>query len=189
MAASCIGVSEDIGVHHTSVRTPQADVADDAPCNNDDDNVAVETVPKIMPAITSITTAAKSALRNFIKADWSRNRLLPKGNDFNTSAVGGIAREFHLQRDQVARQLLNYKKERFEHTQVTVIMNPCDLGQRMSDSLSMDAPEFVSRTLQRICHPKPEYGADFNNYSSAINMLSSVVHTYLSLLASSPENS
>ena len=82
MTASCSGVSEDIGVHHTSVCTPKADVADDAPCNNDNDDVAVKTVPKIKPAITSITTAAKPALRTyFIKADWSRNRLLPKGND------------------------------------------------------------------------------------------------------------
>ncbi len=54
---------------------------------------------------------------------------------------------------------------------ITVIINLSELWQRMCDSLSMDAPKFVSRTLQRICHPKPEYGADFNNHSSAINML------------------
>ena len=137
-----------------------------------------------------ITAAAKSALRAyFIKVDWSRNQLLPKGNDFTKSEVGSIASEFQLVRDQVVRQLANYKKERFEHTQVTVIMNPSDLGQRMRDSLSMNATEFISQTLKRICDPKPEYGKEFNSHSSAINMLPPVVHTYLSLLADNPENS
>lgn len=149
-----------------------------------------ETTPKNKPAVTPITAAAKSALHAyFIKADWPRNKLLPKGNDFPKSDVGVIASEFQLVRDQVVWQLAKYKKERFEHTQVTVIMNPSDLGQRMRDSLSMNASEFISQTLKRIFDPKPEYGTEFNSHSSAINMLPPVVHTYLSLLADSPENS
>ena len=162
----------------------------DVGVGSSDDGAEAETTPKNKPAVTPITAAAKSALRAyFIKADWPRNQLLPKGNDFPKSDVGVIANEFQLVRDQVVRQLANYKKERFDHTQVTVIMNPSDLGQRMRESLSMNATEFISQTLKRICDPKPEYGTEFNSHSSAINMLPPVVHTFLSLLADSPENS
>ena len=69
-----------------------------------------------------------------------------------------------LVKTQVARQLLNYKKEKFMNTQVSILLNPSDLDERISEGMAMSAPQFVSSTLLRICDPDPSsYGSDFSN--------------------------
>ena len=38
---------------------------------------------------------------------------------------------------QVARQLLNYKKGRFVNTQVSILLNPSDLDERLGEGMAM----------------------------------------------------
>jgi hypothetical protein len=89
-------------------------------------------------ATVPITAAAKSALfKHFKDKDWKINILLPKGNAFpGTIELVEIVNKFNLKRDQVARQLRNYKNELLGHTQVNILLGADDLRQRMRDSLS-----------------------------------------------------
>ncbi len=98
--------------------------------------------------------------------------------------------EFHLIQSQIARQLMNYKKEKYQHSQVTINLNSSDLRQRMYDSLLMSTSKFASQTFKCICNLQPAYGPEFSNYSSAINFsFPSLVPTHLEVLADNPENS
>jgi hypothetical protein len=60
--------------------------------------------------------------------------------------LGNITRQFLLVKSQVARQLLNYKKEKFMNTQVSVLLKPSDLDERIREGMAMSAPKFVSST-------------------------------------------
>ncbi len=97
-------------------------------------------------------------------------------------------REFHLTQDQVSQQLQNYKKEKYQHIQINIILGLSDLRQRMHDSLTTSTLDFVTETLTQIGNPQPVDGADFKNYSSSINEFPPAVSTYLRLLVVSPEN-
>jgi hypothetical protein len=97
-------------------------------------------------------------------------------------------REFHLTQDQFSQQLQNYKKEKYQHTQINIILGSSDLGQRMHDSLSTSTFDFVTETLKQIDNPQPVDGAVFNNHSSSIKEFPPTVSTYLRLLGVSPEN-
>ena len=92
----------------------------------------------VAAATTPITAAAKSALfKHFKDKQWKINILLPKGNAFPGSIeLVEIVNKFNLKRDQVARQLRNYKNELIGHTQVNILLGADDLRQRMRDSLS-----------------------------------------------------
>ncbi len=55
--------------------------------------------------------------------------------------------------------------------------------------MAMSKPRFVSSTLLRICDPEPSsYGLDFSNLCVVMNSLPSTAHTYIPLLASSPDD-
>ena len=118
-----------------------------------------------------ITTDAKEAsLRAyFISENWPLNRNLPLGEAFNTGALADIMKQFDLNRAQVARQLNNYKKAKYQHTQLTIIMGSSDLETMLRDGLSMSGSEYVAQTLNRMCNPQPEYGKDFNNILMALS--------------------
>ena len=145
----------------------------------------------VAAATTPITAAAKSALfKHFKDQDWKMNILLPKGNAFpGNIQLAEIVNKFNLKRDQVARQLRNYKNEVLGHTQVNILLGTDDLRQRVRDNLTFTSLEFVSETLKRICHLQPAYGSDFNNYCSTIDCFPSITKTYIGMLAGSPTNS
>jgi hypothetical protein len=137
----------------------------------------------------NITKAARSLLRtHFMSVNWPLNKMLPRGEAFSGGQLGDIVRKFHLTRDQVSRLLQNYKKEKYQHTQINIILGSSDLQQRMHDSLFMSTLDFVTETLKKIGNPQPVDGADFNNYSSSINEFPPAISTYLRLLVISPEN-
>ncbi len=139
----------------------------------------------------NISKAARSLLRaHFMSVGRPLNKLLPRGEAFSGGQLQDIVREFHLTRDQVSRQLQNYKEEKYQHTQINIILGSSDLGQRKHDSLSMSTLDFVMETLKKISNPCPHPvdSADFNNYSSLIHEFPPAIGTYLRLLVVSPEN-
>lgn len=139
---------------------------------------------------TIITNDAKLSLRAyFIDENWPLNRNLPLGAAFNTGALADIMNKFGLNRAQVARQLNNYKKTKYQHTQLNIIMGSSDLENMLRDGLTMSTSEFVARTLNRMCNPQPADGKDFNNILMALNNYPPEARVYLSLIAGSPENS
>jgi hypothetical protein len=81
---------------------------------------------------------------------------------------------------QVARQLLNYKKEKFMNTQVSILLNPSDLDERMREGMAMSPAKFVSSTLTRICDPDPSScGSDFSNLCVVMKSLPSTARKYV----------
>ena len=137
----------------------------------------------------NITKAARSLLcAHFMSINRPLNKLLPRGEAFSGGQLGDIVREFHLTQDQVSQQLQNYKKEKYQHTQINIILGLSDLRQRMHASMSMSTFYLVTETLKRIGNPQPVDGADVNNYSSSINEFPPAVSIYLRLLVASPEN-
>ncbi len=154
--------------------------------NGANTNLPMQTPTDKLSVGGNITKAATSLLcTHFMSVNWPLNKLLPRGEAFSDGQLGDIVREFHLTRDQVSRQLQNYKKEKYQHTQINIILGSSDLVQRMHDSLSMSTLEFMTETLKQNINPQPVYRADFNNYSSSINEFPPA---YLRLLVISPEN-
>jgi hypothetical protein len=154
-----------------------------------DDGGAVNTSVQVA-AMSVISNAAKSSLRAYFEGvNWPLNKALPKGAEFLNGELGDIMRQFCLVKTQVAHQLLNYKKGRFMNTQVSILLNPSDLDERLREGMAMSTPEFVSSTLLRICDPDPSsYGSDFSNLCAVMKSLPSTVRTYTRLLADSPDN-
>jgi hypothetical protein len=113
----------------------------------------VENLPAldVLPMMTTvtITNAAKISLRAYLH--------YPR-DFFIYSTLGNIMSEFHLVRSHIAWQLLNYKKEKYQHGQVKINLNSSDLWQRICDSLLMSTLEVVSQTLKRICNLQSAYG-------------------------------
>jgi len=104
--------------------------------------------------VSIISNAANSSLRAYFEGvNWPLNKALPKGAEFLNGPLGDIIRQFCLVKTQVARQLLNYKKGRFMNTQVSILLNPFDLDERLCEGMAMSTPEFMSSTLLRICNP------------------------------------
>jgi hypothetical protein len=74
-------------------------------------------------------------------------------------------------------------------TQVSILLNQCDLDERIHEGMAMPTPKFVSLTLLRICDPDPSsYGSDFRNLCVIMNSLQSTARTCARLLASSPDD-
>jgi hypothetical protein len=114
---------------------------------------------------------------------------LPKGAEFLNGPLEDITRQFCLVKTQVVRQLLNYKKEKFMYTQVSILLNPSDLDERIREGMAMSPAEFVSSTLTRICDPDPSsYGSDFSNLCVVMKSLPSTARTYVRLIADSPDD-
>ena len=195
-----------VGVDVTATAvTTAADVADDARYDHAvnvnggpspaalgdvaDDGGAVNTLAQAA-VVSVISNAAKSSLRAYFEGvRWPLNKALPKGAEFLNGPLGDITRQYLLVRTQVARQLLNYKKEKFLNTQVSILLNPSDLDERIREGMAMSAHKFVSSTLLRICDPDPSsYGSDFSNLCVVMKSLPSTARTYVRLIANSPDD-
>ena len=74
-------------------------------------------------------------------------------------------------------------------TQVSILLNQCDLDERIREGVAMSTPKFVSLTLLRICDPDlSTYGSDFSNLCVIMNSLQSTARSYARLLAISPDD-
>ncbi len=102
--------------------------------------------------------------------------------------LGDIMRQFLLMKMQVACQLMNYKKEKYLNTQVSIILNPSDLDERIHKGMAMPPAKFVSSTLMRICNPDTGCGSIFNNLCTVMSLLLPSTCTYVMLVANSPED-
>jgi hypothetical protein len=191
-----------------AVAVTNDDVAAAAADNEDDDNddVRIHPPPQQTAAIVGntveaagtpsrrvavssvISNAAKISLRAYFEgSDWPLNKALPRGAEFLRGPLGDIVR--HLEKTQVARQLLNYKKGKFLNAQVSILPNQSDLDKRIREDMAMSTPKFVSLTLLRICDPDPSsFGSDFSNLCVVMSSLPSTARTYVRLLASSPDD-
>ncbi len=49
--------------------------------------------------------------------------------EFSCGPLGDILRQYFLEKSQVARQLLNYKKRRYLNKQVSILLNQSDLDK------------------------------------------------------------
>jgi len=139
--------------------------------------------------VSVISNTAKSALHVYFEGvNWPLNKALPKGAEFLNGPLGDITRQFRLVKTQVARQLLNYKKEKFMNTQVSILLNPSDLDERIREGMAMSTAEFVSSTLTRICDPDPSsYGSNFSNLCVMMKSLLSTASAYVRLIANNPD--
>jgi hypothetical protein len=145
----------------------------------------------VQVAIVSVISKAtkSSLLAYFEEVNWPLNKALPRGSKFLNGPLGDIMRQFHLAKKQVARQLLNYKKGKFMNMQVSILLNPLDLDERLPEGMAMSTPECVSSTLLRICNHDPSsYGSDFSNLCAVMKSLPSTVRTYVRLIANSPDD-
>ena len=165
---------------HAAVATPLAAAAG----NNDGNAITMSNRASV------ISSAAKVSLCAFFEeADWPLNKALPRGAEFACGPLGDIVRQYCLKKSQVARQLLNYKKGKYLNTQVSILLNPSDLVERLREGMAMSTSEFVSLTLLRICDPDPfSYGYDFSNICVVMKSLPFAACTYVRLVTSSPEN-
>ena len=83
----------------------------------------------------------------------------------------------------------NTKKGRFMNMQVSILLNPSDLDERLHEGMAMSTPEFVSSTLLRLCDPdRSSWGSDFSNLCAVMKSLPSTARTYVRLVADSPDN-
>ncbi len=63
----------------------------------------------------AVSSAISSATKIFLHAcfegsNWPLNKALPRGAEFLCDPLGDIMRQYCLEKMQVARQLLNYKR-------------------------------------------------------------------------------
>ena len=66
-----------------------------------------------------ISSTAKNILREFFeRVDWPLNKGLPRGAEFFSGPLGDIVMQHGLEKAQILRQLLNYKRENY--TQVSI---------------------------------------------------------------------
>jgi len=157
--------------------------------NNADDGGVGNTLVQAA-AMSIISNPAKSAMHAYFKGvNWPLNKALPKGAEFLNGPLGDIMRQFCFVKMQVACQLLNYKKEKFMNTQVSILLNPSDLDERICKGMAMSPAEFLSSTLTRICDPDPSsYGSDFSNLCIVMKSLPSTARTYVRLIADTPDD-
>ena len=81
--------------------------------------------------------------------------------------MGRIAAKYGLKKTQVARQLRNYKDEKYGNTQIKLLLDAEQLEEKMQEGLSMEPAEFVTSTLGRICEKDSSSSVDFLNFSVA----------------------
>ena len=77
-----------------------------------------------------ISSTAKNILHEFFESvDWPLNKGLPRGAEFFSGPLGDIFKQHGLEKAQVLRQLLNYKRGKY--TQVSILLNPPDLDETL----------------------------------------------------------
>jgi hypothetical protein len=189
----------------TTAVTTAADIADNAHCNpainvdsgpsptalgDDADSGGAGNTLVQVAIVSIILNATKSSLCAYFEGvNWPLNKALPKGAEFLNGLLGDIMRQFLLVKMQVARQLLNYKKEKFMNSQVSILLNSSNLDERIREGMAMSAPKFVSSTLLRICNPDPSsYGSNFSNHCVVMKSLPSTARTYVQLIANRPDD-
>jgi hypothetical protein len=82
----------------------------------------------------------------FEGSDRPQNKALPRAAEFLCGPLGGILRQYCLEKTQVARQLLNYKKGKFLNMQVSILPDQSNLDKRIREGMAMSPPKFVSST-------------------------------------------
>ena len=80
---------------------------------------------------TPITAAAKQKLREyFIAENWPLDTPLLRGADDNLdSRLRAIKTKFDLNKPQIARQLKNFKEEKYGNSQITLIIDADQLEE------------------------------------------------------------
>jgi len=148
-----------------------------AALDNDADDGGAGNMPVQVAVVSVISNAAKSSLCAYFKGvRWPLNKALPKGAEFLNGPLGDITKQFLLVKI-------------FMNTQVSILLNPSDLDERIREGMGMSAPKFVSSTLPRICDPDPfSYGSDFSNLCVMMKSLPSTARTYVRLIADSPDD-
>jgi hypothetical protein len=132
-----------------------------------------------------ISSAAKTILHAYFeRVDWPLNKALPRGAEFLNGLLGDIVKQHGLEKAQVARQLLNYKRGKY--TQVSILLNPPDLDERLCEGIRC-TPWFVSSTLRRICSPEEDSSSDFRNLCRVVSSLPATARTYIHMLANSSD--
>ena len=145
---------------------------------------------------TRISSEAKTALRNyFIERKWPLNKNLPRGRELvdilgtllksvvpdSNDSLGGLSHA------QIARQLLNYKKDVFGMQRAVNSMSLLELEAKFRSRMGMSTSGFITQTLTRLGSPgDPAFGKDFNNLARAIPYMSPFAVTYVQLIADSP---
>ena len=120
--------------------------------------------------LTRITAAAKAELfRHFTTVGYKRNTRMPKNNADKSLDV--VIEKFGLKRDQVSRQLRNWKGINFENSQVKMIINPEDIEDSVYQGLSEDSLEaWVTCVLGDIVARRDVDGSiDATNYLHSIH--------------------
>jgi hypothetical protein len=161
-----------------------------AALDNDTNNRGAGSTSVQVAVVSVILNATKSSLRAYFEGvRRPLNKALPKGAEFVNVPLGDITRQFLLVKMQAAHQLLNYKKEKFMNTQVSILLNPSNLEERIREGMAMSAPKCVSSTLLRIYNPDPSsYGSDFSNLCVVMKSLPSIARTYVQLIADSSDD-
>jgi hypothetical protein len=112
VTATVVSTAADIA---NDARYDRAANVDSGPCpaalgdNAHDGGAGGNTLVQVA-VVSVISNAAKSSLRYFEGVNWPLNKTLPKGAKFLNGPLGDIMRQFLLVKTQVARQLLNYKR-------------------------------------------------------------------------------
>ncbi len=136
-----------------------------------------------------ITKMAKEKLRAyFIRVNWPLNKVLPKGEGFKSGELGNIVTEFGLLKTQVARQLRNFKDEKYGNSQVKILLGADELEEKMRAGLSMETVEFVTLTLKRVHDKDPSSSQDFGNFAKVLDDMPPVAKTLVILWAGNPDN-
>jgi hypothetical protein len=134
---------------------------------------------------TMISSAAKTILHTYLeRVDWPLNKALPRGAEFLNGPLGDIVKQHGLEKAQVARQLLNYKRGKY--TQVSILLNLPDLDERLHKGIGCIS-WFVSSTLRRICSPEEDSSSDFRNLCRVVSSLLATARTYIRMLANSSD--
>ena len=138
-----------------------------------------------------ITAAGKKALRDyFVRMNWPLNRKLPRGENYRSGELGTIAAKHELGRAQVARQLCNYKNERYDNSQIKILLEADELAEKLREGLSMTSIDFVTTCMDRIINEEGAIAssADSANFATFINDFGPEATILVKRLLVSPED-
>ena len=98
-----------------------------------------------------ITEAAKKLIReHFISVNWTRNKGLPKGKGAYAGNLQKIVDQFGLNRDQVRRQLNNYKKAKFVNSTIQLSLDADGIREKINEGILMTHSDFVN-LKKKVC--------------------------------------
>ena len=120
--------------------------------------------------------------------NWPLNKNLPQGEGYHNSEFGKIVLEFGLNREQVRRQLNNYKDAKYGNSQIKLILDADQLEEKIRMGLSMTTIDFVTSTLSRILSKDSSSSADFINFSAILDTFPADARNFVIMLAENPEH-